>query len=207
MLPSAPPATPDRTDQGGSARFLDTPAHIERIGKSAIVILASLFALGMLVTNTYLLQFGLSEFGLLRARFVFKGLLTLFPTMLNLGCLALAYWIITEFSGRFSHLSTRLAIACNVLIAIVIGVVLPIAIFSFVFIEGDIHDNQLTESLLVWSIGFLPILPFLLIVVERIVKTIHHSRSIPGVMDVDEAVRPTPAPRILPAVLALPLRI
>ena len=66
MQTSVPPATPDCADQGGAARFLNTPAHLERVGKAGIVVLASLFALGLLVTNTYLLQFGLSEFGLLR---------------------------------------------------------------------------------------------------------------------------------------------
>src|SRR5215204_3813447 len=146
MQTSAPPATPDRADRDGAARFLDTPAHIEQIGKAAIVVLASLFALGMLVTNTYLLQFGLSEFGLLRARFVLTGLLTTFPTMVNLGCLALAYWIITGFSGQFRHLPARLAHICNALIMVVIGFALPVAIFGFVFIEID--ENQLAEALL-----------------------------------------------------------
>jgi hypothetical protein len=207
MQTSVPPATPDRADQGGAARFLNTPAHLERVGKAGIVVLASLFALGLLVTNTYLLQFGLSEFGLLRARFVLTGLLTMFPTMLNLGCLALAYWIITEFSGQFRHLPARLALACNALIVVVIGFALPVAIFGFVFIEIEIHENQLAEALLVWVISFLPILPFLLVIVERTVKSIHHRRSDTGMMDMEEAARTTPAPRNLPVMLALPMTI
>src|SRR5215218_6646131 len=207
MQTSVPPATPDRADQGGAARLINTPAHLERVGKAGIVVLASLFALGMLVTNTYLLQLGLSEFGLLRARFVLTGLLTTFPTMVNLGCLALAYWIITEFSEQFRHLSARLAHLCNAVIMVVIGFALPVAIFGFVFIEIDINEIQLAEALLVWAIGFLPILPFLLVIVERMVKSIHHRRSVPGVMDMEEAARTSPTPRKLPVMLGLPLTI
>ena len=73
MLKSKPPSATDQIDSGQFSLLFDTHTHLEKVGKASVVVLASLFALGLLVTNVYLLQFGLSEFSLLRARFVLTG--------------------------------------------------------------------------------------------------------------------------------------
>src|SRR6478752_1041652 len=168
MQSTSHPKKTDRSDSGNLINLFDAPLHIEKVGKASFVIVAGFFALGLIVTNTYLLQYGLSEFGLLRARFVLTGMLASFPAVLNLACLAFAYIVTKEITGQFgAHGSKRYVVTVAIIIWLVVGVLLPIVILGIALEAADFTDSDILDALLLWTIGFLPLLPFTLIALDR----------------------------------------
>lgn len=177
MQLNVPPTNPKQVDDATSGLFSEMFGHVEKTGKISFVVLALLFALGLLVTNTYLLQFGLSEFGLLRARFVLTGVLASFPTAMNVGCLALAYVVTRDVNARFTDRSRRFKDIADTGILLVVGVILPIVVLGVVFRKAEFTDSQVFDALLLWSIGFLPILPFSLVAADRMIRAYQQRRS------------------------------
>src|SRR6478735_2429227 len=153
MLKSKPPSATNQIDSGQFSLLFDTHTHLEKVGKASVVVLASLFALGLLVTNVYLLQFGLSEFSLLRARFVLTGLLASFPTIANVSCLAFAYILTREIGWKFEVKSARFVRAASFATMFIVGVVLPIVILGVLSRQAQLTDSQVTSVIFIWSVG------------------------------------------------------
>lgn len=177
MQLNVPPTKPEPVDDAASSFFSEMYGHVEKTGKVSFVVLALLFALGLLVTNTYLLQFGLSEFGLLRARFVLTGVLASFPTVVNVGCLALAYVVTRDVNARFANKSRHVKDGADLVILLAIGALLPIVVLGVVFRKAEFTDSQIFDALLLWSIGFLPILPFSLVAADRMIRAYRHRHT------------------------------
>jgi hypothetical protein len=205
MLKSKPPAATDQIDRGQFALLFDTNAHLEKIGKASVVVLASLFALGLLVTNVYLLQYGLSEFSLLRARFVLTGLLASFPTITNVSCMAFAYILTREIGWKLEGKSPRVVGAASFATMLTVGVVLPIVILGVLFREAHFTDSQVMDALLIWAIGFLPILPFLVIVVDRMIDLFRSHDADWFRIEDQPLERPTTSQHQLPRTFTVPL--
>lgn len=201
MRSKSPPGGPGRAES--ETTFLsDLYGHAEKTGKVSFVVLALLFALGLIITNTYLLQFGLSEFGLLRARFVLTGLLAVIPTMVNLACLVIAYLVTRDVNRHFTRKSQQFKNSAAVLILILVGIVLPIVILGVVYRKADFTDRRILDALLIWSIGFLPILPFFLLAIDRLVNAFRRRQA--GVFEIETELLETPARKStsLPVVLS-----
>lgn len=205
MLKSKPPSATNQIDSGQFSLLFDTHTHLEKVGKASVVVLASLFALGLLVTNVYLLQFGLSEFSLLRARFVLTGLLASFPTIANVSCLAFAYILTREIGWKFEDKSARVVRAASFATMLTIGVVLPIVILGVLFRRAHFTDSQVMDALLIWAIGFLPILPFLVIVVDRMIELFRRNDADWFRIEDQPVERPTSSQRQLPRMFTIPL--
>lgn len=56
--------------------------HVEPIAKAAVAFIALVYTLGLLITNKYLISFGISDFSSLRPRYVFTGAWALWLIML-----------------------------------------------------------------------------------------------------------------------------
>lgn len=69
--------------QASFAQKQDVLELLERLGKVAVLGIAVFYALGLVVTNAYLAQFGIAEWGLLRSRFVLTGLLVVAPLFVS----------------------------------------------------------------------------------------------------------------------------
>ena len=57
---------------------------IETLVRSVAIVWALFYVLGFLTTNAYLYKLGVSDFSLLRTRFILTGVLTLAPLVLAL---------------------------------------------------------------------------------------------------------------------------
>jgi len=204
MFKSKPSAATDQIDREQFGLLLDAHSHLEKVGKASVVVLASLFALGLLVTNVYLLQFGLSEFSLLRARFVLTGLLASFPTITNVSCLAFASIVTREIGWKFEGKSARFVRAASFATMFIVGVVLPIVILGVLFRQAHFTDSQVMDALLIWAIGFLPILPFLVIVVDRMIELFRRNDADWFRIEDHPIERPTSSSRQLPPFLTIP---
>ena len=62
-------------------------------------------------------------------------------------------------------------------ILVVVGMILPIVILGVVFRKAEFTDSQAFDALLLWSIGFLPILPFSLVAADRMIRAYQQRRT------------------------------
>lgn len=67
--------TDSQIDSRRQPTFIEIAPSIESVGKTIVVVVAVLYGVGLFVSNTYLLSYGITDFGLLKPRFVFTGLL------------------------------------------------------------------------------------------------------------------------------------
>src|SRR4051812_23610123 len=66
------------------ASVTDAEVSLQQFVQNFAAITASLYVVGLLTTNAYLYSLGVSDFSLLRARFVLTGLVTLLPLTIAL---------------------------------------------------------------------------------------------------------------------------
>ena len=57
----------------------DRLEHYEQIARTLVIGIAVAYAVGLVVVNAYLAQYGIAEWGLLRSRFVLTGILAVVP--------------------------------------------------------------------------------------------------------------------------------
>src|SRR5215207_4920427 len=79
---------------------------IETLVRSVAIVGALFYVLGFLTTNTYLYKLGVSDFSLLRTRFILTGVLTLAPLALALIGGLYAALDVTMY-GSHARLTTR----------------------------------------------------------------------------------------------------
>lgn len=58
--------------------------ELDNLTKAAAVLVGSLYVVGVLATNTYLYSLGVTDFSLLKARYIYTGALALFPIFLSI---------------------------------------------------------------------------------------------------------------------------
>jgi hypothetical protein len=75
----AAPATPRRAEAPPGSKVA-----VEQLVKSLAAVTAVFYVVGFLTTNAYLYKLGVSDFSLLRTRFVLTGVLTMIPLVLAL---------------------------------------------------------------------------------------------------------------------------
>jgi hypothetical protein len=73
---TVPPASPtQRSDTQRSPALRSLPVDVERLARAAAGLALSLYVLGLIAVNGYLFQLNVSDFSLVRARFIYTGAL------------------------------------------------------------------------------------------------------------------------------------
>ncbi|MDQ3412720.1 MAG: hypothetical protein M3509_11455 [Chloroflexota bacterium] len=147
-------AVPERRDEGGAVPV--AAAHpgggakssqerpIEQIVRSLAVIAAMFYVVGFLTANSYLYLLGVSDFSLLRTRFILTGVLVLAPLAFALAFGVYAAIDAAVYEERGSGFNrTLLWLASDVLLPFA----LYFALFSFVA-ENDILTAAIDAALL-----------------------------------------------------------
>ena len=127
---------------GGGAR--GGPAPIEQMVRSVAVVAGLFYVLGFLTTNAYLYRIGVSDFSLLRTRFILTGVLTLAPLALALVWGIYAALDFTVYGGE-GGLSRNAYLW--VFVDIAAPFVLYFLLFSFVA-ENDVYTSARDAALL-----------------------------------------------------------
>jgi hypothetical protein len=72
--PEVPESNKPNESNGSPRSVIKLPfAQLEPIAKAAVAFIALVYTLGLLVTNRYLVSFGISDFSSLRPRYIFTG--------------------------------------------------------------------------------------------------------------------------------------
>jgi hypothetical protein len=139
-IPNAPASLAERR----RPKFPRTPSgdDLERLTKLGAMFLATLYVTGLLTTNTYLYQLGLSDFSLLRARYIYTGTITLLPifvsTIAPVSGVYLLWLTIFQLEPHKLVSSTLLLLAS--FFTLLVFILLPILLF-LPFLDWDV-DGQ-----------------------------------------------------------------
>jgi hypothetical protein len=134
------PAQPFRARYGTGllwARPQRGKIPIETLVRSVAIVGALFYVLGFLTTNAYLYKLGVSEFSLLRTRFILTGVLTLAPLVLALIGGIYAALDATVYGSR-GGLTTR------AYLWILADIALPFALYFTLF--SVVAENDLVTS-------------------------------------------------------------
>ena len=142
---AASAAVPDPSTGTSPVTVSERPKlPIETLVRRVAIVAAIFYVLGFLTTNAYLYKLGVSDFSLLRTRFILTGVLTLVPLVLALIGGIYAALDVTVYRGG-AGLSTR------AYLWILADIVLPFALYFVLFsvvAENDIVTSARDAALL-----------------------------------------------------------
>lgn len=132
---------------------------IENTSKLILVVVAVLYSLGLIVTNSYLLSFGITEFGLLRPRFVLTGALSVLPLAVGLfscylACFVTAMFLEIVFKGPSTYL-------IRLIIFYVISLVFSVLMFFYPVFFWSLGGSQ--SLWVAVAMGIIGVYPYFII--------------------------------------------
>lgn len=189
---SPSPKTPVPSGDSGSGHPLAVE-DLVKIGGAGIVLC---YSVGLVVVNSYLLPYGVSDFNLLRARFAFTGLLVFAILAISTGCVLMFVSLMRDAvqSARYREYRPRKRISealGNTYLAIMFFLA-PLLVFRFAF--GESWMTSLAGYVFNFFLGIIVI--FAIFFLRRKSKASAHSRDSQatdgGVSTPDARRRPRP---------------
>ena|SRR5579864_3419586 len=164
----------------------------EKITKAAALVLAVSYALGVLISNQYLVALGVSDFASLRPKYIITGLWTIVLILLA----ALPFWAAMEAIRAFSHKNVIFAGALLFVVACAFLLALEPFVFSLLgcdislkpLLDGHASMSDITQSKSFYKACFSVILVvwtgivFSAIMIGRIKRMAKSSRKQPMAM-------------------------